>query len=282
MTVYEGLVDGLDEVVYHGLPGLSSTGAKKLLKSPAHYQHYIQNPGVTKDEFDLGAAVHAKVLGVGAAIDVYPDEVLASNGAISTKAAKEFAEAARAEGRIPVKRVVANVVNRMAESVLGDPTARKLLSNGMPEVSMFATDPDTNVALRGRADYLGARMVDLKTTAGDASEAEFAISAFRLGYEIQAAHYEWIHHLITDETLPYLFIVVENTAPFLTAVHRLGDDELRMGRERARHARERFAQCRDANYWGGYTNRDGGPIGILRAPVWNVNQYIDQFEGKTP
>lgn len=281
MTVYEGLVHDLPEAEYHSLPELSSTGAKKLLKSPAHYQDYIRRAEEPRDEFDVGSAVHAKVLGVGAQIDVYPDEVLASNGAISTKAAKEFAENARAEGRIPVKRVVANVVNRMAESVLGDPTARRLLTGGAPEVSMFATDPATGVAMRGRADYLGPRMIDLKTTAGDASENEFGIAAFRLGYEIQAAWYEHIYHLITGDTLPYLFIVVENTAPFLVGVHRLGDDELRMGRERARLARERFARCAEDNYWGGYTTRDGGPIGILRAPVWNVNQYIDEVEGKT-
>lgn len=278
---HEGLVYNLDERTYHESPGLSSTGAKMILRSPAHYEWYVTHPGDPKEAFDVGSAAHAKILGVGAAIDVYPDEVLAKNGSTGTNAAREFAENARAEGRIPVKRVVANVVNRMAESVLGNPTAKKLLSGGRPEVSMFATDPDTGVALRGRADYLGPRMVDLKTTAGDSSEAEFAVAAFRLGYEVQAAHYEWIHHLITGETLPYLFIVVENTAPFLTSVHRLGDDELRMGRERARLARERYAHCKANNYWGGYTTRDGGPIGILRAPVWNVNAYIDEIEGKT-
>jgi hypothetical protein len=36
--LYTGLVYGLDELEYHALPGLSSTGAKRILKSPAHYQ----------------------------------------------------------------------------------------------------------------------------------------------------------------------------------------------------------------------------------------------------
>ena len=179
MTNYDGLVFGLDEQIYHRQPGLSSTGAKQILQSPAHYKHYIFQPEASKDAFDLGAAVHAKVLGAGAQIAVYPDgtgperfeydgaelnNVLASNGAISTKAAKAFEADARDRGLIPVKRVTARVVDIMAESVLSNPTVKALLASGDPEVSMFAPDPDTGVALRGRLDWHGPRLVDLKTT----------------------------------------------------------------------------------------------------------------------
>lgn len=296
MTEYQGLVRDLDEATYHRLPGLSSTGAKKILRSPAHYQWYMSHPEEPKDAFDVGSAVHSKVLGVGAQITVYPDgngperfeyegaetdNVLASNGAVSTKAAKAFEAEARSNGLIPVKRVTARVVNLMAESVLSNPTVKALLSTGDPEVSMFATDPDTGVALRGRLDWHGPRLVDLKTTAGDASEGEFAIHAFRFGYDIQQAHYEHAYHLITGETRPYLFAVVEAHAPYLTSVHVLGADELLMARRRAREARERYARCVETGEWGGYKTRSGGPIGILQAPVWNVNQYIDEFEGAT-
>ncbi|KQQ65045.1 PD-(D/E)XK nuclease-like domain-containing protein [Microbacterium sp. Leaf320] len=291
---YDGLVYGLNEDLYHRLPGLSSTGAKKILKSPAHYRHYAEQPQETKTEFDLGSAVHSKVLGVGAQIAIYPDgtgperfefegkeldNVLASNGAISTKAARAFEVEKRAEGLIPVKRVTGRVVNIMVESVLANPTVKALLASGDPEVSMFATDPDTGVPLRGRLDWHGPRLVDLKTTAGDASESEFAIQAFRLGYEVQQAHYEHIYHLITGETRPYLFAVVEAHAPYLTAVHVLGSDELTMARRRAREARERYARCVESGEWPGYKTRSGSPIGILQAPVWNVNQFIDEYEG---
>lgn len=296
MTDYNGLVYGLDEAAYFRQPGLSSTGAKKILQSPAHYRHYVEHPEEPKAGFDLGSAVHSKVLGVGAQIAVYPDgngperfehdgqeldNVLASNGAISTKAAKAFETDARDRGLIPVKRVTARVVDIMAESVLSNPTVKALLSSGDPEVSMFATDPDTGVALRGRLDWLGPRIVDLKTTAGDASESEFAIHAFRFGYDIQQAHYEHTYNLITGETRPYLFAVVEAHPPYLTAVHILGADELLMARRRAREARERYARAIETGEWPGYKTRSGGPIGILQAPVWNVNAYIDEFEGAT-
>lgn len=296
MTDYNGLVYGLDEAVYFRQPGLSSTGAKKILQSPAHLQHYLTQPEAPKDAFDVGSAVHSKVLGVGAQIAVYPDgtgperfeydgkeldNVLDKTGGLRTAASKAFEAEKRAEGLIPVKRVTARVVNLMAESVLSNPTVKALLASGDPEVSMFATDPDTGVALRGRLDWLGPRIVDLKTTAGDASESEFAIHAFRFGYDIQQAMYEHTYNIITGDNLPYLFAVVEAHAPYLTAVHVLGADELLMARRRAREARERYARALESGEWPGYKTRSGGPIGILQAPVWNVNQYIDEFEGAT-
>ncbi|MFF1540459.1 PD-(D/E)XK nuclease-like domain-containing protein [Microbacterium sp. NPDC058269] len=296
MTDYNGLVYGLDEAVYFRQPGLSSTGAKKILQSPAHLQHYLTQPEAPKDAFDAGSAVHSKVLGVGAQIAVYPDgtgperfeydgkeldNVLDKTGGLRTAASKAFESEKRAEGLIPVKRVTARVVDIMAESVLSNPTVKALLASGDPEVSMFATDPDTGVALRGRLDWLGPRIVDLKTTAGDASESEFAIHAFRFGYDIQQAMYEHTYNLITGDNLPYLFAVVEAHAPYLTAVHVLGADELLMARRRAREARERYARAIETGEWPGYKTRSGGPIGILQAPVWNVNAYIDEFEGAT-
>lgn len=290
---YDGLVHGLDETLYHSLPGLSSTGAKTILKSPAHFQHYIAQPQKPKSAYDVGSAVHSKVLGVGAQVTVYPDgtgdetfafgdeeltNVLATNGAASTKAAKAFEDHARASGLIPLKRNAFDEINAIAESVLANPTARKLLEAGDPEVSMFCDDPTTGVPLRGRLDWLGRRIADLKTTSGEASEEEFGKDAFKLGYDIQFAHYEHIYHTITGDTLPYLWIVVETNAPYLTNVHVLGNDEILMARRRAQEARERYARGLETGRWPGYRNRGGSAIGILRAPAWNVNQFIDEFE----
>lgn len=293
MTDYEGLVYGLDEQIYHRLPGLSSTGAKKILKSPAHYKHYSEQPQETKAEFDLGSAVHSKVLGVGAQIAIYPDgtgperfeydgveldNVLASNGAISTKAAKAFEAEARESGLIPVKRVTGRVVNLMVESVLANTTARALFERGKPEVSMFATDPVTGVAMRGRLDSEGPELGDLKTMSGEASEAGFAKQVFNLGYEIQYGWYDHLYELITGERKPWLFVVVEANAPYLTNVHILSEDARRIGVEKAKKAREIYARCRDTNTWPGYSNRNGGPIGIIDVPMYAIYDFQDNYE----
>ncbi|MBT2485785.1 MULTISPECIES: PD-(D/E)XK nuclease-like domain-containing protein [unclassified Microbacterium] len=292
MSDYQGLVHGLEEQRYHRQPGLSSTGAKKILKSPAHYHHYVTHPEEPRDAFDLGSAVHAKVLGVGADIAVYPDgngperfeydgaeldNVLASNGAISTKAAKAFEADARSKGLIPVKRVTARVVNLMAESVLSNGTARALFEGGQPEVSMFATDPATGVPMRGRLDYLSKRIADLKTTAGDASESGFARQAFTLGYEIQFGWYSHIYELITGERPPWLFVVVEASAPYLANVHVFSEDGQRIGSRKAQAARELYARCLESGLWPGYPNRSGGAIGILDVPMYAIYEYQERF-----
>lgn len=289
---YDGLVYDLDENEYHQLPGLSSTGAKKILRSPAHFQHYINSPRETKDEYDVGSLVHAKVLGIGAKHTVYPDgqgpetftfegvelnTVLASNGALSTKAAKAFAEEARAHGLIPVKRVQARVVNKMAESVLAHDEARALIEGGHAEVSMFATDPATGVDGRGRLDYLRpGTIADLKTTAGAASEVDFAKQFFRIGYEVQFGHYDFLYHQITGEHLPFLWIVVETEPPYLTNVFLLDEKAQEIGRDRAARARQRYAEARDSGRWGGYTNEQRRRIGTLRAPQFAIYDSIDE------
>lgn len=299
MTQYNGLVHDLDEQLYHSLPGVSSTGAKKLLQSPAHYQNYINGDHETKPAWDIGSAVHTKVLGVGADIAIYPDgtshethtmldddgnevvhkTVLSKTGALGTNASKDFERVSRAAGLIPIKRVQANVINRMAESMLGNDTIRALMSNGNPEVSMFGTDPQTGVDERGRVDWLGRRMVDVKTHAGEATESGFARAVFKFGYDVQFGWYEHLHELITGERLPWLFAVVESQAPYLSNVFVLGEDEQKMGRDKARLARERYAECRESGRWPGYTNKGGGPIGILRAPQFAIYEYIDDYEG---
>lgn len=289
---YSGLIHGLDEQLYHRQSGLSSTGAKKILKSPAHYRHYAEQPQETKAEFDLGSAVHSKVLGVGAQIAIYPDgtgperfeyegkeldNVLDKTGGLRTAASKAFEVEKRAEGLIPVKRVTGRVVDIMVESVLANDTARALFERGKPEVSMFATDPDTGVAMRGRLDSEGPELGDLKTMSGEASETGFAKQVFNLGYEIQYGWYDHLYELITGERKPWLFVVVEAQAPYLTNVHILSEDARRIGIEKAKKARETYARCRDTNTWPGYSNRNGGPIGIIDVPMYAIYDFQDNY-----
>jgi len=93
-----GIYPDVDEIDYHADtlltpsfgPSLSSTGARALLppSCPALFRHQQDAPRVEKPAFDLGHAVHARILGIGLDIAVIPDDILASNGATSTKAAK--------------------------------------------------------------------------------------------------------------------------------------------------------------------------------------------------
>lgn len=279
MSDRTGIVLDMPETDYHAHPALSSTGARRLLESPARFQYERTHAQPPKAAFDLGHAVHAKVLGVGAEVAVIPDEILAANGAVSTKAAKEFIGEARAAGLVPIKSAVADEVNAMAESVLAHPTASLLLAQaGSPEASVFATDPDTEVEMRARFDFLatGGRTpvaVDLKTAA-DASPAGFAKAAASHGYHVQRGHYLDTYQFAGGDPLEgFAFVVVETTAPYLVAVYRLNTEWEDIGLAQAREARTTYRQCLDTNTWPGY----GDDIQSLMAPFWLIAEYQESL-----
>jgi hypothetical protein len=272
---YTGIVHGLPDTAYHAAAGLSSTGAKKLLKSPAHFAWSLSHPQEPKAEFDVGTATHSRVLGVGAQAEVYPDDVLAKNGSTNTNAAREFEEACRADGKIPLKKVQYNVVRLMSESVLAHPIARAIIEQGRPEVSVFTRDPEFDIDIRCRFDTLGDIAGDLKTTSGEADANGFSRSVASFGYDVSHAHYLHTYELVTGERPRFLFIVVENSAPYLTAVHVLDDDFARIGEAKARRARELYANGIHNGEWPGYSQ----DIGIVRPPMFEVYAYQDKYEG---
>lgn len=269
------IVAGMPERAYHQHPALSSTGARLLLDSPARFKYRMDHP-LHSDAFDLGTAVHSKVLGVGA-----PVTVLAYND-YRTKAAQIARDEARANGQVPILAAVGRVVEAMAESVLAHPTARALFEEGgIPEASVFGTDPDTGVDMRARFDFLpttpidSPTAVDLKTTAGSASSEGFAKSAAAYRYDIQEAHYlETLRFATGDDGVQMAFVVVEKEAPHFVAVHQLDDQFALIGQDDAKRAREIYAQCLQTNDWPGY----GDDIIQTSPPAWLVYRHQDQYD----
>lgn len=257
------IIDGLSDAEYHADPveggSLSSTGAKALLRSPAHYKWQKENR-VEKSTFDLGHAVHSMVLGVGLDIVTIPESVLASNGAASTKDAKEFIAKARNEGQVPLKADVVAECNALTKSVLAHPLARTLLEQpGKAEQSMFAQDPETGVWLRARADYLTdsndgqSSIVDLKTSVS-ADPRDFGRAAAEWGYDIQSEFYMHVLHLARgDKNIDFRFVVVEKSAPYLVSVIELDAEYIVIGNARMRRAIDIFKECTEKNEWGGYS-----------------------------
>lgn len=280
MSALTGVVAGVSEADYFAHDSLSSTGARKILESPAKFDYSRRVPRKPKTEFDLGSAVHSKLLGTGYSIVPVPAEYLASNGALSTKAAKEFVEEVRAYGAIPVKPDIAAEVDAIAEAVLAHPTARALLEQpGIREASVFSTDPETGVNVRARFDLLpdmvnGRRVgVDLKS-GRNASPDGFTKAIADYGYDVQDVWYSdallWAEG--GDETA-MVFVVVETEPPYLTAVHQLPTQWLEMGREKARRARRIYAECMESGEWPGYGNK----VHLLSPPQWLIYKHEEEF-----
>ncbi len=254
-----GVYDNVPDDEYHAdtlVPGgsLSSTGAKAILRSPAHYKWQRENQ-VQTTTFDIGHAVHSMVLGVGLAVVEIPEAMLASNGAASAKEAKEFIAQAREAGTVPLKADVVAECKALTESVLAHPLARCLLeAPGKAEQSIFAQDPTTGVWLRARADYLAddGTIVDLKT-AVSADPRDFGRSAAEFGYDIQSELYQHVLGLARgDKNIEFRFVVVSKTPPYLVSVMELDAEYVMCGESRMRRAIELFKECSDKNEWPGY------------------------------
>lgn len=269
-----GIYTDLDELDYHAEPSLSVSGAKKILDCPARYRWERDNPP-RKDTFDFGHAAHAKVLGVGLEIVTCPTDLLASNGAASTKAAKEWIAQARADGKIVMKAEDLAVIDAMAAKVEEHADAAALLAEGEPETSFCWRDEATGLLLRGRADWITTYgdvpvVVDYKTTT-DANPDAFRWEAGRFGYHMQDAWYrEGLDHL-TGEAHGFVFIVQEKTAPYLVSVVELDDDARDVGAQRNAVARRLFQHCTATDTWPAYP-------GIARVSVPNARpakEYIN-------
>jgi hypothetical protein len=285
MSNLQGILQGIDEATYHGRPELSSTEARLILDSPAKYRWKKDHPPLISPskKFDIGSAVHSKVLGTGYEAVVIPDELLASNGAISTTAAKTFVEETRAAGKIPLKRTEFEPIDLAAEAVLAQPTARALFSQpgGAAEVSVF-TEVD-GVPVRARFDFLpdqgeGRRVaVDLKTTV-DASKRAFEKSVASYQYDVQRA---WYLDALNAATGPIphgaepemVFVAVEKEPPYLVAVHQIPASWAEKGHTKAAVARRLFAECTTAQTWPGYPVE----VQLLDEPIWHVYEFEEKY-----
>lgn len=275
----KGIVYGMDEATYHGGGGaeLSSSGAKLLLESPAKFKHeVIDGNRVHRPSFDLGTAVHTKVLGVGEKFITYPEEHLTKSGNVSTSAAtKAWAAELHAQGKVILSPDQAVMVDEMAEQVLRHPTARMLFERpGHSEVSVF--DTFMEVPRRARFDRMpdeGNIMIDLKTTI-DGSKAGFAKSAAKYGYHVQRGHYLHMLKNVTGREAEMVFVVVEKTAPYLVAVHRLNEQFAEMGEAEALDAVDRYRRGINTGVWPGY---DDG-ITELQPPMFAIYDYQDKYE----
>lgn len=278
-VVQAGIVHGMGEAAYHSRPELSSTEARLILDSPARYRYKKDHPPLVapSKKFDLGSAVHSKVLGTGYEAVVIPADMLASNGAASTTAAKEFIAAARTAGKIPLKAEEFQPIADQAEAVLAHPTARALFDQpGDAEVSVFAEIDD--VPVRARFDFLpeqGERRrvaVDLKTTV-DASFREFERTIAKYRYDIQE---EWYLPALEAVTGPMphglepemAFVAVEKTPPYLVAVHAITPEWKQLAVQAATRARRTYAACVESGQWPGYPEE----IQYHAPPTWLVMQ----------
>jgi exodeoxyribonuclease VIII len=259
------IIHGMSDHEYHNLrPELSSTGARRLLDSPARFRYWEDNPQPHKAVFDLGSAAHTKILGVGANTVIYPPEHLTASGNVSTsKATVAWEQEHRANGLIPITSKDARRVDRMAEAVLAEPEARQILERVTGREVTIIQEID-GVPVRVRFDMLGdGEAADLKT--GRDASPRFNKSVAAFGYHLQTRWYDDAYYAETGERLrSFPLIVVESAEPHLVGVYDLDFMYDQTAAEKCVEARRIWQACTVSGVWPAYGRR------TLTAPPWVV------------
>lgn len=265
-AIRDGVYPDVGEDFYHAHRGsLSVSNAKLLLppSCPAEFDYAQKNKPPPKRHFDFGHLVHLLVLGKG--IDTV--EIDADN--YRTKVAREARDQAHADGKIPVLVGAGSTDNfgaelakaqAMTDAVRADADAGPLFERGQAEKSLFWTEPQTGVQLRGRTDWLTVidgrlTCVDLKTSTTvnpDELERQF----WKFNYHMQFA---WYRRLLIElglsEDPDFVFVVVKKEPPYLVTVVRYDAEALAEGERLNRQAIDLYVQCKRSGKWPDYADR---------------------------
>jgi len=261
MSYSPGIYEGISNRDYHADSALGSTSLKTLAtRTPAHYQHDLKHPK-SSAAFDLGTAAHSLILEQDESGIVVID-VDAKRGKVWT----DPANAAEAEGKIALTSKEWAQVVAMRDAVMAHPFARGLFTGHEAEQSVFWEEDGLILKCRPDAWQLGSELIDLKT-ARDANPNTFGKTAHEYGYHQSAAHYIDGVKAATGEDLPFHFVLVEKTAPYLVSVVELDVEAINIGRQLNDRAKRIYRECLETNTWPGYPAAD-----LISLPMWAIYQ----------
>lgn len=259
-----GVFDDMPAATYHAIEAMSSSGAKKMRKSPAHYRLMRTTANAPTPAMLFGTAVHAGVLEPATFADVV---VCAPKLDRRTKAGKEAAAAfdAAAAGRVVLSPDDFDRCRRTIDAVLAHPSAAKLLAGAQVERSFFWYDARYKVPCKARFDAWNHKIVaDLKTTQ-DASPDGFGRSIANFEYHAQGAMYcSGAEHLLDESPQAFVFIAVESEPPHAVACYALPNAAILAGMHLTAIALERYAEALELGRWKGYPDT----IESIALPRW--------------
>lgn len=266
----------------------NASGLKQMLRSPAHFKHWAENPDDDKSSpaLDFGRAFHCATLEPDVFASTYvvlPDDAPQRPTVAMLNAAKPSDSSreriawwerfnADAVGKLILSAADYDRAQRMADSIRSHPVAAGLLVGGDREVTFRWQDEDTGIACKARADlYLpGEYLMDVKTCR-DASHEGFARAVASYQYALQQAHYlSGIRHC-GDTIRWFVFLAIESTEPFVCQPHVLDVQAEQLGESLRVKAMNRQAECLQSGRWPGYSDQ----LNELSLPAWAYYQLED-------
>lgn len=265
------VIKAMDWDQYNSLDALRWSRLKTLAKSPAHYHYELTARGAGTDAMKVGRAVHCRVF---EPVQFEKRYRVWNGGTRRGNEWEEFKLGSTGFDILTMKEEL--LVSLLGNAVRNEPDAARLIASGQAEVTVtgrvaipaVGDFPAASWATKARLDFLGPHgIVDLKT-AVDASPEKFARAAWNLSYLGQAAWYVDAVERATGKVVPFTFVAVEKSAPYVVVVYRVPDELLEVGRDHYTGLLHRLSLCERQGRWPGYVD---GPVD-LTIPRWAVEQ----------
>lgn len=259
-----GVHDNVPMDAYHSMPALSSSGIKKLLRSPAHYIVERTRANEPTDAMRIGTAVHTLILEPHRAGQVV--QMPEFNNRTKDGKAERDSWLAAHEGQQAFDAETFARIHRAVAAVRAHPGASMLLSEGVAERTVLWRDARLGIECRARFDWHRADggIVDVKTTR-DASPESFSRDIHAYGYAISAAHYiTGAEHVLNETPRFWAFVCVEVEPPFGVATYVLDMASILVGIRHCVRAYNRFAECTASGHWPSYPDT----IEPISLPAW--------------
>jgi exodeoxyribonuclease VIII len=104
--------------------------------------------------------------------------------------------------------------------------------------------------------------IDVKTTE-NASPESFKRSIYNYGYHVQAAMIQdALREVCSIDIKHYIFIIIENNAPFASATYILDNNAIEKGRQVYKNCLLNLKECIMSNTWPAYETQ------IIDLPTW--------------
>lgn len=251
----------------------NNTGLKILrARSPAHYKAWVENEVKERDSkaLKLGRIVHAAIL----EYERFRNEYLlqpdfgAMQSSINRKKRDDWLAEKRADypTAIIVDEQQLSTAVQMREAILRHKTARLIIENGKPEVTMRWVCPRTGLRCRARIDWYVPEMgfaMDLKSTE-DASPWAFAKSVANFEYHVQHCFYAGGTAALGAPIENYLILAAEKEAPNAVGVYHIDAAAEERGFQILDRSMDTLATCVANNNYPAYSE----DISTITLPGW--------------
>lgn len=281
-----GIHFGIPFDVYKSWDAINIHGLMPIDMTPAHCRYELDNPREATPEMEVGSAIHIATFEPERFDREYYLGTQEYDG--RTKEGKiTQAEELLAAGARKVIRKLANRDRVDADSVVGmsqalwhhKPSATFLKMPGRCEVSALWEDPDTGILCKGRFDKLiephgrvpQQIIADLKSTgSGMADQFSFSKTIAKFYYDAQAEWYKWGVRTLTGKEPLHVFLVCENTAPYIPNWGSLDDISMQAGVGKFRRWLDLYSKCLKAESWPGYPDTIDGNAPKFTLPKWSL------------